>query len=86
MKKSAKLLALVLALALVLTAFAGCGGTGTSGSAAPPASTSGSGTAAGPENQVSFVPGDSLFAPAGTGKVTLTGPCTVVKTTVPAGE
>ena len=46
----------------------------------------GSGTAAGPENQVSFVPGDSLFVPAGTGKVTLTGPCTVVKTTVPAGE
>ena len=45
----------------------------------------GSGTAAGPENQVSFVPGDSLFVPAGTGKVTLTGPCTVVKTTVPVG-
>ncbi|HIY26317.1 MAG TPA: class I mannose-6-phosphate isomerase [Candidatus Acutalibacter pullistercoris] len=46
----------------------------------------GSGTAAGPENQVEFVPGDSLFVPAGTGKVTLSGPCTVVKTTVPAAE
>ncbi len=44
--------------------------------------TEGSGTAAGPENTVEFKPGDSLFVPAGTGKVKIAGSCTIVKTTV----
>ncbi len=49
--------------------------------------TQGSGTAAGEENTLSFRAGDSLFLPAGAGKVTLTGPCTLVKTVVPqSGE
>ena len=44
--------------------------------------TKGSGSMAGPENTVAFVPGDSLLIPAGTGKVTVTGDCTFVLTTV----
>lgn len=41
----------------------------------------GSGEAKG-ENTVPFVKGDSLFVPAGSGTVTLTGPCTLVETRV----
>lgn len=44
--------------------------------------TAGSGTVTGPENAVSFHAGDSLFVPAGTGEITLSGSCTVIKTTV----
>ncbi len=42
----------------------------------------GSGTVSGAENAVAFNPGDSLFIPAGTGEVTVSGPCEMVKTTV----
>jgi len=44
--------------------------------------TEGTGRVEGPENTVEFKAGDSLFVPAGSGKVKLTGACTVVKTTV----
>ena len=44
--------------------------------------TEGAGEAACSENTVAFKAADSLFVPAGTGKVTLSGKCTVVKTTV----
>lgn len=44
--------------------------------------TEGSGRAEGPENTVEFKAGDSLFIPAGTGRVKLTGPCTLIETTV----
>lgn len=44
--------------------------------------TEGSGKVEGPENTVEFKTGDSLFLPAGSGKVKLTGRCTVVQTTV----
>lgn len=44
--------------------------------------TEGTGTVAGPENAVSFKAGDSLFVPAGTGEIKLSGNCTVIKTTV----
>lgn len=42
----------------------------------------GSGSVTGPENTLSFRTGDSLFLPAGSGKVTIGGPCTVVATRV----
>lgn len=42
----------------------------------------GSGKLAGPENTVEFKAGESLFVPAGTGTVTITGDCTAIKTTV----
>ena len=44
--------------------------------------TKGSGRIIGAENAVDFAPGDSLLIPAGTGKVTVTGDCTLVLTTV----
>lgn len=44
--------------------------------------TAGSGTVTGPENAVPFQAGDSLFVPAGTGEITVSGSCTVIKTTV----
>ncbi len=44
--------------------------------------TRGSGTVSGPENAVSFQAGDSLFVPAGTGKVTLAGACEIIQTKV----
>lgn len=44
--------------------------------------TEGAGTVTGPENAVEFKAADSLFVPAGTGKVTVSGKCTIVKTTV----
>ena len=44
--------------------------------------TEGEGTVTGPENSLAFKAGDSLFVPAGTGEVTLSGSCTVIKTTV----
>lgn len=48
--------------------------------------TEGSGTVEGAENTLSFRPGDSFFLPAGAGNVKISGPCTMVKTMVPAGE
>ncbi len=42
----------------------------------------GTGTVAGPENTVEFKPGDSLFIPAGTGRVAVSGACTFIQTTV----
>ena len=36
----------------------------------------------GSENEVEFKPADSLFVPAGSGKIKINGHCTVVKTTV----
>lgn len=42
----------------------------------------GSGSVAGPENTVEFQMGDSLFVPAGTGEITVTGPCTLAATQV----
>ena len=42
----------------------------------------GSGTAAGPENTVEFRPGDSLFVPAASGEIQVTGPCTLAVTRV----
>ena len=45
--------------------------------------TQGRGVLEGPENTLEFRPGDSLFLPAGAGKVRVLGPCTLVKTTVP---
>ncbi len=44
--------------------------------------TEGSGAVTGPENAVAFAPADSLFVPAGAGEVEITGPCTVVATTI----
>lgn len=44
--------------------------------------TEGEGKITGAENEVEFKAADSLFVPAGAGKVTITGKCTVVKTTV----
>ena len=44
--------------------------------------TEGEGTAEGEENTVAFKAADSLFVPAGAGKVRITGKCIVVKTTV----
>lgn len=44
--------------------------------------TEGSGTLAGEENTVTFKAGDSLFVPAGAGRVVLSGDCTAIKTTV----
>lgn len=42
----------------------------------------GQGLVSGPENAVPFKAGDSLFVPAGTGRVAISGPCTVVATRV----
>ncbi len=42
----------------------------------------GSGSVKGPENQVDFQPGDSLFIPAGSGEVAISGPCTLAVTRV----
>lgn len=42
----------------------------------------GSGRVEGPANGVEFRAGDSLFVPAGSGRVTVSGPCTLIKTTV----
>ena len=47
--------------------------------------TEGCGVLEGPENALELKAGDSVLAPAGTGKVSLRGACTVVKTTVPEG-
>ena len=44
--------------------------------------TEGSGKVIGSENEVEFKPTDSLFVPAGSGKIKINGHCTVVKTTV----
>lgn len=44
--------------------------------------TEGAGTVTGAENAVGFKAADSLFVPAGAGKVTVSGKCTIVKTTV----
>lgn len=44
--------------------------------------TEGCGTAVCEENSVEFKAADSLFAPAGLGKVKISGKCTVIKTTV----
>ena len=44
--------------------------------------TEGSGKVVGSENEVEFKPADSLFVPAGSGKIKINGHCTVVKTTV----
>ena len=44
--------------------------------------TEGSGKVVGSENEVEFKPTDSLFVPAGSGKIKIDGHCTVVKTTV----
>ena len=44
--------------------------------------TEGSGKVVGSENEVEFKPADSLFVPAGSGKIKIDGHCTVVKTTV----
>ena len=46
--------------------------------------TQGAGTVAGPENTVGFKAGDSLFIPAGSGKVAVSGPCTAIVTTIGA--
>ena len=48
--------------------------------------TQGCGKACGPENTLEFQAGDSLFVPAGTGKVALRGECTLIQTTVPSQE
>ena len=45
--------------------------------------TQGSGVVCGPENSLAFGPGDSLFLPAGAGKVRIAGEATLIKTTVP---
>ena len=42
----------------------------------------GSGLLCGPENILEFTAGESLLVPAGTGKVSLRGDCTVIQTTV----
>lgn len=42
----------------------------------------GSGTVSGKENQVEFTAGDSLFVPAGSGIVTVTGNCSLINTTI----
>lgn len=42
----------------------------------------GGGSVTGPENALCFQAGDSLFLPAGSGKVTVSGPCTLVVTRV----
>lgn len=42
----------------------------------------GSGSVKGPENTVEFRPGDSLFVPAGSGDVTVAGPCVLAATRV----
>ena len=44
--------------------------------------TEGSGKVVGSENEVEFKPADSLFVPAGSGKIKINGHCTVVKTTI----
>lgn len=44
--------------------------------------TAGEGKVEGPENALRFHAGDSMFIPAGTGKVRLSGKCTAIKTTV----
>lgn len=44
--------------------------------------TDGAGRVAGPENSLPFKAGDSLFVPAGTGKVKVSGSCTVIQTTI----
>ena len=44
--------------------------------------TVGEGKVTGAENEIAFKAADSLFVPAGAGKVQITGKCTVVKTTV----
>ena len=44
----------------------------------------GSGRLEGPENALEFTAGDSLFVPAGTGRVRVCGEAELVKTTVPA--
>lgn len=44
--------------------------------------TEGEGKVTGAENEIEFKAADSLFVPAGAGKVSITGKCTVVKTTV----
>ena len=44
--------------------------------------TEGSGKVVGSENEVEFKPADSLFVPAGSGKIKIDGHCTVGKTTV----
>ena len=43
----------------------------------------GGGLLCGPENTLEFTAGESLLVPAGTGKVSLRGDCTVIQTTVP---
>lgn len=43
----------------------------------------GGGLLCGPENILEFTAGESLLVPAGTGKVSLRGDCTVIQTTVP---
>lgn len=48
--------------------------------------TQGSGLLEGPENTLEFRPGDSLFLPAGAGKVRVSGPCILVRTVIPASE
>lgn len=42
----------------------------------------GQGSAAGPENVVEFRAGDSLFIPAGSGRIEISGPCTLAATRV----
>ena len=44
--------------------------------------TAGEGKVKGEENEIAFKAADSIFVPAGAGKVQITGKCTVVKTTV----
>ncbi len=44
--------------------------------------TEGAGKAEGPENAVEFKAGDSLFIPAGSGKIAVSGSCQLIKTTV----
>ena len=48
--------------------------------------TEGSGWVEGPENKLAFRAGDSLLAPAGAGRVRVTGRAVLVKTTVPAQD
>lgn len=43
---------------------------------------SGSGSVRSSEGTVEFQPGDSLFVPAGSGEITIQGPCEILKTTV----
>ena len=45
--------------------------------------TQGSGVVCGPENSLAFGPGDSLFLPAGAGRVRIAGEATLIKTAVP---